>query len=472
MEKSSFSQQTLDAILRTHFPSFLIKTFNTLHPGQVFVPGWHLLAIAYQLERVRRGECRRLIINLPPRSLKSLAISVAWPAYLLGHDPTLRIICPTYSGQLAHKLANDFRALIAADWYRALFPGARVGRYKDSQDEVEFDARGFRLATSVGGTLTGRGGNVLIVDDPLKADDAFSAPQRNGANEWFSGTLLSRLDDKQRGAIVIVMQRVHMDDLTGFVLRQGGDWTVLSLPAVATVDAVIPLLGGRFHHRREGDVLSPEREPLHTLEELRRQLGSDLFSAQYQQAPVPPGGAMIKRAWVPRWTELPPLRERWGVVQSWDTAMRGGPGNDWSVCTTWLRATDARWYLVHVWRGRVDYPSLKARVQAHAIAWKATQVLVEESGTAVGLLDELKHSVLGLTGVRPDRDKISRMAIASAVFEAGQVYFPVKAEWLPELESELFMFPGGTHDDQVDSISQALLHGSNPAAIWAMLAGD
>jgi len=127
---------------------------------------------------------------------------------------------------------------------------------------------------------------------------------------------------------------------------------------------------------------------------------------------------------------------------------------------------------VHVRRGRVDYPTLKARVQAHAIAWKATQVLVEESGTAVGLLDELKHSVLGLTGVRPDRDKISRMAIASAVFEAGQVYFPVKAEWPPELKSELFMFPGGTHDDQVDSTSQALLHGSNPAAIWAMLAGD
>ena len=461
--------QALHVALRNHFPSFLRKTFNDLNPGHGLVSGWHLWAIAHQLERVRRGECRRLIINLPPRSLKSTAVSVAWPAYLLGHDPTTRIICASYSRELAYKLSNDFRSVVGADWYRAVFPSTRISGFKDSQDEVEFGARGFRLATSVGGTLTGRGGDIVIIDDPLKPSDALSEAQRGGVNQWFANTLLSRLDDKRRGAIIIVMQRVHMDDLTGFVLGQGADWTVLSLPAIATHNEQIPLLGGGMHHRREGDVLSPEREPLDILKDIRRQLGSDLFTAQYQQAPIPPGGAMIKRAWVQRWSELPPLPERWVVIQSWDTAMKGGPDNDWSVCTTWVRATNDRWFLVHVWRGRVDYPSLKAQVQAHANAWQPTQVLMEESGTAIGLLQECRFVVRGLIGVRPDRDKVSRLAIGSAMFEAGQIFFPERADWLPELEAELFAFPGGRHDDQVDSISQALLHGKSAAGLWALL---
>ena len=201
---------------------------------------WHLEAIAYQLERVRRGEIKRLIINMPPRSLKSVTASVAFPAFVLGHDPTRRIICVSYSGDLAKKHANDFRAVLEARWYRELFPGTRIGQ-KDSETEIELTARGFRLATSVGGTLTGRGGDLIIIDDPLKPDDAHSETKRNAANEWFKNTLLSRLDDKRTGAIIIVMQRVHMDDLTGFVTSQSDEWQVLNLPAIAEVDEVIPI---------------------------------------------------------------------------------------------------------------------------------------------------------------------------------------------------------------------------------------
>jgi hypothetical protein len=146
----------LSALLRWNFNAFVEKAFATLAPGQAFVPGWHLKAIGWQLERVRRGEIRRLIVNLPPRSLKSIMASVAFPAFLLGHDPTQTIICVSYSGDLARKHANDFRALMEARWFRELFPGARIGR-KDSETEIELTERGFRLATSVGGTLTGRG---------------------------------------------------------------------------------------------------------------------------------------------------------------------------------------------------------------------------------------------------------------------------------------------------------------------------
>jgi predicted phage terminase large subunit-like protein len=362
-----------------------------------------------------------------------------------------------------------FRAVLGSHWYQAAFPDTRIGPYKDSETEIELTHRGFRLSTSTGGTLTGRGGDVIVVDDPTKPIDALSDAKRTATNEWFRNTLLSRLDDKRTGAIVIVMQRVHMDDLTGFVLNQSPhEWTVLSLPAIAKADERIPLTLGRVHHRHVDDVLSPVREPMEVLEQLRLQLGSDLFSAQYQQAPVPPGGLMIKRHWVKRYVEAPPPRTGNMVIQSWDTAAKGGPDNDWSVCTTWVATTDFQFYLRDAWRGRVDYPTLKAKVQELANRWGAHQVLIEEAGTALGLLDELKYHVRGVTGVKPERDKHARMAIACSVFEAGQVHFPEQAPWLPELEAELFSFPGGRHDDQVDSISQAINH-TKGSGLWKWL---
>jgi predicted phage terminase large subunit-like protein len=331
----------------------------------------------------------------------------------------------------------------------------RIGQ-KDSEGEIELTARGFRLATSVGGTLTGRGGDLIIIDDPLKPDDAYSDVKRNGANEWFKNTLISRLDDKRSGAILIVMQRIHLDDLTGFVQSLSDDWTVLSLPAIAEIDEDIPISKGKVYRRRAGEALSSEREPLAVLDILKLQLGSDAFSAQYQQAPVPPGGAMIKRDWVQHYKELPLASDRLLTLQSWDTASKGGPDNDWSVCTTWCVTNGKQWYLVDVWRKRVDYPKLKAAVQNLAARFKAHRVLVEDAGAGTSLVQELRSKVDGVIAVRPDGDKVSRMAVVSAKFEAGQVFLPERASWLPDFEAELFAFPGSRNDDQCDSVSQAL----------------
>jgi predicted phage terminase large subunit-like protein len=449
--------RVLQAILRQDFRPFVEKVFLTLTPGQQFIRSWHLEAIAYQLERVRLGEIKRLIINMPPRSLKSIMASVAFPAFILGLDPTRRIICASYSGELAKKHSNDFRAVIDSRWYRSTFPGTRVGPFKNNETEIELTERGFRLATSVSGTLTGRGGDIIIIDDPLKPDDAMSETKRSTVNQWFTNTLLSRLDDKRTGAIVVVMQRVHMDDLTGFLIEQSDDWTVLTLPAIADSDEVIPCWEGEPYFRKAGDVLSPEREPLDVLEDLKRDIGSDPFSAQYQQMPVPPGGAMIKRAWIARYAELPPKSEQLMVMQSWDTANKGGPQNDWSVCTTWILTRNMRWYLVDVWRGRRDYPALKAKVVSLAKQYGARRVLVEDAGSGTALVQDLRGQVPGIIGVTPERDKRSRMAVASSRFEAGEVFLPERAPWLADLESELFAFPGGRHDDQCDSISQVLL---------------
>ena len=453
-------ERKFQALLRADFRVFIHKVFNTLSPGQTYVLSWHIEAIADRLERVRRGEIQRLIINLPPRSLKSITSSVAFPAFVLGHSPSRRIICVSYSGDLAKKHSNDFRALIESHWYRAAFPATRIGPFKDSETEIEFTARGFRLATSVGGTLTGRGGDIIVIDDPLKPDDALSETKRSAANQWFANTLLSRLDDKRTGAIVIVMQRVHMDDLTGFLLSQSNEWELLSLPAIAQFEETIPLGDGRLHRRRFGEALSPEREPLHVLEALKLQIGSDPFSAQYQQAPAPPGGAMIKRRWVRRYgDELPAPAEQLMTVQSWDTASKGGPDNDWSVCTTWILTRRKRWYLLDVWRRRVDYPALKAAVRSLAKQWSARRVLVEDAVTGTALVQELREEIWGIIAVKPVGDKASRMAVASAKFEVGQVFLPERADWLPDLEAELFAFPGARHDDQCDSISQALFDG-------------
>jgi hypothetical protein len=184
----------LDAVLRSHFPSFLRKVFSTLSPGQSFEGGWPIDAMAYQIDRVLSGEERRLIVNLPPRSLKSIAFSVALPAFALGLNPRLRIICVSYSIELAKKLANDFRAVVESDWYRRIFPGTRIGRFKNTETEIEFTERGYRLAVSVQGTLTGRGGDLIVIDDPIKPTDAMSEPLRTSVNQWYLNTLLSRLE--------------------------------------------------------------------------------------------------------------------------------------------------------------------------------------------------------------------------------------------------------------------------------------
>jgi predicted phage terminase large subunit-like protein len=451
----------LEALLRTDFRAFLHKVFTTLSPSQPFVKSWYIDAIAWRLERIRRGESRRLIINMPPRSLKSIAASVALPAYVLGLDPARRIICVSYSGELAKKHSNDFRAVLESSWYGSTFADARIGPFKNSESEIELTARGFRLATSVGGTLTGRGGDIIIIDDPIKPDDALSEARRSAANQWFTNTLLSRLDNKRTGAIVVVMQRVHIDDLTGFLLAQSDEWEVLTLPAIAEADQIIPTWDGSSYCRKTDEVLSPEREPRDVLDALKLQIGSDAFYAQYQQMPAPPGGAMVKRHWITRYKDLPPASERLLVLQSWDTASKGGPENDYSVCTTWIVTRQGKWYLIDVWRGRVNYPLLKSRVQTLAHEWGARRVLVEDTGAGTSLVQELQIQVSGIIAVKPEGDKASRMAVASAKFEAGQALLPERAPWLADLEAELFVFPGSRHDDQCDSISQALLDQNN-----------
>lgn len=448
----------MNAIYRTDFGSFFRKCFHTLVPGTSFQMNWHIDALAYALEQVRSGKIKRLIINMPPRSLKSMMTSVAFPAFALGHDPTKRIVVASYGSDLAIKLANDCRMILHASWYCELFPSMRISPRKNTELEVVTTRNGFRLATSIDGTLTGRGGDILIVDDPLKPIDALSASKRERVNNFFNHTLQSRLDNKKTGAIIVLMQRLHPDDLTGMLLRKSPDeWTVLSLPAIAEQEQKIQIGDNEYHVRRVGDLFHAVREPQSVLDSLRAQLGPDTFSAQYQQTPIPAEGVLIKREWVQLYDQAPKREPSDSVIQSWDTASKEGGQNDYSVCTTWLHR-DKKYYLIHVLRGRFNYPSLKAQAISHAKLHEPDTILIEDAGVGTALTKELQDAGLSAVAVKPEHDKRTRMSIQSAKFASGQVVLPADAPWLADLEAELFAFPNGRHDDQVDSISQALAH--------------
>ncbi len=443
-----------DTILRQDFVTFLYRCFLDLNPGARFLPNWHIKAIAYQLDRVRRGEVTRLIINLPPRYLKSIMISVALPAFLLGHEPWRRIIAISYGDELSSKHASDFRAIVHSPWYQRAFPKMQIERSTES--EVTTTERGFRKATSVAGTLTGLGGDLIIIDDPQKPADAQSDARRTSLNQWVTNTLLSRLDNKQTGAVIVVMQRVHIDDLCGFLAAASNDWQVLSLPAISEREEQISIGPNESYNRAIGEALHPAHESLQTLQKLRESLGPDTFFAQYLQKPVPAGGTMIKRGWL-RYYDQPPARIPGSrVIQSWDVAAKDGAQNDWSVCTTWLVA-DGNYYLLDVVRDRFEYPLLKDTAIELARRFQPYQILIEDASTGTALAQEFQRRgdfVVNL--VKVQRDKIGRLYVQQGKFAAGRVWFPTAAPFLAELESELLGFPHARHDDQVDSLSQAL----------------
>ena len=323
------NQRVLDAICRTDFVSFTQKAFHILWPTAIFRMNFHIEALAYVLEMVRQGKFKRVIINLPPRSLKSLMTSVAWPAFVLGHDPSKHIVVISYGTDLANTLANQFRTVIDLPSYKRLFPLMQPGM-KNTESEVTTTQNGYRFATSIDGTVMGRGGDFLIIDDPLKPADAFNDARRSYVNNWFTNTLLTRLDDMTTGAIIVVMQRLHVDDLTGALLRWSNDWVLLSLPAIAEVDQSVQIGPDKFHQFRAGDLLHPERMPFAELE-ARRTLDPETFAAHYQQSPLPPGGLVIQRSWLQFYEVLPPRNGSSVLLQSWDPANKISGDNDWSA---------------------------------------------------------------------------------------------------------------------------------------------
>jgi len=319
--------------------------------------------------------------------------------------------------------------------------------------------------------LTGRGADIIVIDDPLKPEEALSQAQRKAGNEWYDHTLYSRLNDKRHGAIVIIMQRLHEDDLVGHVLAQE-PWEVLSFPAIAETDEVHrieTIWGPRRFRRRQGEALHPEREPLETLDRIRRTLGEYNFAGQYQQSPAPLGGGLVKAEWFKRYrdSELPERFER--IVQSWDTANKPTELSDFSVCTTWgIKAKHL--FLLGLFRRRLDYPALKRAVREQQSLFNANEVLIEDKASGTQLIQELiSENCHGVTRYEPTCDKIMRLHAQTALIENGFVHIPETAPWLAEYLHEMTVFPNGKHDDQVDSTAQFLDWFKRPSSFYRFM---
>jgi predicted phage terminase large subunit-like protein len=346
---------------------------------------------------------------------------------------------------------------MTSPWYRRIF-STRLAPHRQAVQEFITTRQGYRLATSTGGVLTGRGADVILIDDPSKPEEALSDARRNATNEWFLNTLYSRLNDKRHGAIVIIMQRLHEDDLVGHVLGQE-PWEVVCFPAIAEADevhGVDTIWGPQRFTRWRGEALHPARESLATLEHIRRTIGEYNFAGQYQQSPAPLGGGLVKPEWFKRYgeKERPERFER--IVQSWDTANKATELSDFSVCTTWgVRGKDL--FLLGLLRRRLEYPALKRAVREQQNLYNANVVLIEDKASGTQLIQELiTDGCHGVTRYQPDCEKIMRLHAQTAMIENGFVQIPETAPWLAEYLHEISVFPNGKHDDQVDSTAQFL----------------
>lgn len=444
-------------LMREDFGAFAEKAWEWSNGGRSMSYNWHIDAIAHVLDLVAGGDCRRLLVTMPPRNGKSLLISVIWVAWQLGQDPRQNFVCVSYSNDLSLSFARDCLSIMESPWYRELFPKTIISNKRSATADYETTAGGGRLATSVTGTLTGRGGDIIILDDVIKPDEAASDTVRESVNKWYRSTLTSRLDDKQRGAIICVMQRLHQFDLAGLMIESGA-WRQLKLAAIAPEDEVIPLTRGRVHCRKAGEVLHPERESREILETLRREMGSDLFSAQYQQDPVPEGGLVFKAHW-PKYYAPAALESSGGlIVQSWDTGNKTGETNAYSVCVTAL-VRGRLIYVLDVFRARLETPDLLKQAIALGLEYRPHALLVEDKASGEALIQFLRGErdpILHPLARRPEADKFTRARGVSPIVEQSRLWLPEEAIWLGEFKAELLGFPNVRYCDQVDALSQLL----------------
>lgn len=445
----------LFALLSGNLTAYAQRAFYELRPGVQFHYGIYIRALCHQLERVERGEIKRLLILLPPRHLKSHCASVCFPVWALGRNPSRRIITISYGASLAEEFSVASRRLMMTDWNRAVFPALVIDQKKASAQQLLTTQNGGRIATSVGGTLTGKGGDILIIDDPSKAEDVASETPREKLWEWYTGTAMTRLDNPKTGAIIVVAQRLHEDDLPGRLIATG-QYEVLELPAIEVRDRRIALPDGRTWTRPKGDILLPDHMDQENLEAKRQEIGSAKFEAQFQLAPVPAGGNIIKPEWFGAAPSALCRGDYEAVIQSWDPAFVPGESNDYSVCTTWGLIGN---YidLLDVNRAQYLQPDLLRVAAKLREKWKPHLLIVEAVGAGRGVYDHLhQQDRIGIRPYKPLSGKVERMSLQSPKLESGQVRLRQAAPWCPGFLSEAAAFPNGKYDDQIDSMSQAL----------------
>jgi predicted phage terminase large subunit-like protein len=470
------AQERIDAErMRRNFRLFVGGAWHIVEPATPMIGGFHIDAICEHLEHVSNGDIRKLIVNVPPRHMKSLLTSVFWPAWEWISMPHTRWLFASYAQKLAIDHSVLCRRVILSDWYRERWGGVfSLEEDENQKTSFENNRTGRRIATSVGGTATGLGGDRLVYDDPHNANETESDVIREGVIEWFDGTMATRKNDPKKSAEVIIMQRLHEEDLTGHVLAQEDDWELLCLPAEYEPERCKLTTGWVDPREEEGELLWEEQMGTPELSDRKKRLGSYKYAGQFQQNPVPSEGGILKKPW---WNyyrpgHLPQLQE---ILQSWDLSFKDTDGSDYVVGQIWGRDLGNK-YLIRSYRRQASFVET-VRMILKATEWveetfpnfKSHPKLIEEAANGSAVLSALKRRVPGMIPIQAEISKEARAHAVSPEIEAGNVFVPGEERfdgltydnegtplWVQEFIDECAAFPKAKNDDQVDACTQAL----------------
>lgn len=466
-------------MLRCDQAAFTEECFRTLKPRAKFDDNWHIHCMIEHLQAVERGEIQSLLINMPPRSLKSVVTSIAWTAWLLGHNPSMQIMCATYGAKLSLRQSVDVRRIMSTAWYKKVFPHTIIAA--DQNEKAKFDTTegGYRMASSVGGSVTGDGGDILMLDDPMDPDGAKSDAERESANDWVSGTFMSRANDQRDPRMVVVMQRLHVNDVTGVLLEQG-DWTHLMLPAQFVKKTIIQV-GNRKWVKEKGEYLQEERLGNKELDRLLRRMTAQDFAGQYMQNPTPLGGGEFKDIYIQRYDNHSPnfTSEGMNVYILYDAAnskkKNRGHDPDYTVMVVVGLAKDGNYYILDILRDRLNPTEridllFEMHKKWHTKSGNKPKVVSEQYGLMTEnhyikerqAKDNYRFGLIEVKDTSKHKtDKIRGLILA---WEDYKFYLPkhtlyktVNGEVIDTTEQfikdELRVFPVGRHDDMMDALS-------------------
>jgi predicted phage terminase large subunit-like protein len=475
-ETASPDRQSLASNLltlaRRDFWAFVEFLFPVLHPGQRLEYADYLLWIACVLEAAEAGGERRVIFNMPPRHMKSVLISILFPAWVLGRDPTAKFICVSYGDDLAHEHSVLTRKVMMSSVYRRIFPKTLLD--KKAQDHIRTTKGGQRYATAVASDITGFGADYIIFDDPLEPLDAASESAKQRVRDFFGSSVMTRLNDHRRGRILIVMHRLAPDDLCG-TLEATGDYMVVKLRLIAEASEEFYDADDRLIYSREpGDILNSSRYPRDMVERLKASLPAHVFDGQYQQRPSAGGSGMLSLDKFRRYDHSAPPKFD-SLIHSWDigATVSGNP----TVCTSWGLCREGERnvvYLLEVARVRLEVPDVRAAIIARDRQDKPDLIILDERGVDLGVLQDLQHKgfrhAYGASkrndkiqredgpALMPGDRKIDRFGRAPIAIGDGRVLLPKAAPWLEKFLYEVGAFPNAPEDDQVDSMTQLVAH--------------
>jgi predicted phage terminase large subunit-like protein len=459
-------------VLRLTLKDFVTAAWGILEPVSPLVWNWHLDLICEYLTLIKdnafksgsRQDMEGIIFNVPPRTMKSLLISVFFPVWVWTSDPSRRFMFVSYSEKLSTQHSVYRRTVIESDWYQRSWGSVfSLSRDQNVKSHYENSCRGTMFSTGMQATATGMGGDILVFDDPLNPEQAVSQAEREAVNLRFDTTFRSRINDPVTGIKIIIMQRLHELDLTGHVLARESDrWKHLSLPAIAEKNELLEFpISGRCQHRSLGEALWPARLSESFLAGQRIGMGSWAFSGQYQQSPAPLDGGIIKRQWVRFYRQLPELFEF--MVQSWDCTFSGGSDNDFVAGQVWARSGGKYYMLPYRTYDRLDFgPTMAAIKACHGKFPRAHAILIEDKANGPAIISELQKEIAGIVAVNPEGGKIARAQATAPLWESGSIELPdpqvFGANWVEDYIQNLCAFPKAAHDDDMDATSQALIY--------------